>query len=122
MHARRILGLGLAGVLCVTLIPPAADAAIDGSKAVMKLVRGGVNLVTGCVEIPKRIHETSQTSGAMTAFTWGTLRGCGYGFVRTAAGAYELVTFLFPAPPDYAPVIQPEFVFLEESDGTSAQP
>jgi putative exosortase-associated protein (TIGR04073 family) len=78
-------------------------------------MRGAVNLSTGWVEIPKRIHETSQSNGAFAGFTWGLLRGFGYGFIRTAAGGYELLTFPFPAPPGYTPVIQPEYVFTDPS-------
>ena len=94
--------------------PPAEAAAQhESGGSVRKLTRGGVNLVTGWVEIPKRIQETSREQGAGTGWTWGLLRGIGHAFVRTAAGVYEIVTFPFPAPPDYAPVIQPEFVFDE---------
>jgi len=80
-----------------------------------KLGRGIANIITGWVEIPKRIAETSNTEGMAAGLTWGLLRGMGHGFVRTAAGFYEFFTFPFPAPPDYEPVIQPEFVFWEES-------
>jgi putative exosortase-associated protein (TIGR04073 family) len=89
---------------------------MDAGSAFTKLTRGAVNLVTGWVEIPKRVQETSGTDGAAAGFTWGLLRGLGHGFIRTAAGAYELVTFPFPAPPGYAPVIQPVYVFTTESD------
>ncbi len=74
-----------------------------------------INLVTGWLDIPKRVHETTVESGVMSGFTWGLLRGLGHGFIRTAAGGYELVTFPFPAPPGYEPVIQPEYVFADES-------
>lgn len=83
----------------------------DAGKAFTKLTRGFVNVVTGWVEVPKRVHETSEASGSLAGFTWGVLRGIGYGFIRTAAGCYELVTFPFPAPPGYESVIEPEYVF-----------
>lgn len=79
-----------------------------------KLVRGITNVVTGWVEIPKRINETSNQSGALSGFTWGLVRGLGYGFVRTIAGGYETITFPFPAPPEYKSVIQPPYVFSQE--------
>ena len=90
--------------------PPAFRA----SGALGKLARGVVNTVTGWVEVPKRIHQTSQTSGTAAGFTWGLVRGLGYGFIRTVGGIYETVTFPFPAPPDYRPVIQPDYVFLPD--------
>ena len=97
---------------------PASAEPMEAGKAFTKLTRGGVNVITGWVEIPKRIQETSQTSGPWAGFTWGLLRGLGHGFVRTAAGFYELFTFPFPAPPGYESVIQPEYVF--SADSTSA--
>ena len=98
---------------------PAHAEGMEAGKAVTKLGRGAVNLFTGWVEIPKRIQETSVQSGAAAGWTWGLLRGLGHGFIRTAAGAYELVTFPFPAPPNYEPVIQPEYVFTDESVDSS---
>ncbi len=83
----------------------------SASGAVGKLFRGGVNLVTGWVEIPKRVQETSQRSGIAAGLTWGLLRGLGYGFIRTAGGLYELVTFPVPAPAEYQPIMQPPFIF-----------
>ena len=82
--------------------------------AFVKLIRGITNTLTGWVEIPKRMHETTRTSGAMAGFTYGLLRGIGYGFVRTLGGAYEVVTFPFPAPPGYQPVMRPAYIFTCE--------
>ena len=113
------LGVALAAFLMTAAAPSAHAEPMDGGKAVTKLARGAVNLFTGWVEIPKRIHETSIQSGAATGFTWGLIRGIGYGFIRTAAGGYELVTFPFPAPPGYEPVIQPEYVFTDDSVDSS---
>ena len=97
----------------------AAAESMEAGKAITKLSRGVVNIVTGWVEIPKRIQETSEQSGPAAGFTWGLLRGIGYGFIRTAAGGYELITFPFPAPPGYESVIQPEYVFTDQSGGAS---
>ena len=97
---------------------PASAEPMDAGKAFTKLTRGFVNIVTGWVEVPKRIHETSQESGAAAGFTWGLLRGLGHGFIRTSAGFYEFFTFPFPAPPGYESVIQPEYVFTSESSET----
>lgn len=99
--------------------PAAVSAETDAGNAFMKLARGATNLVTGWVEIPKRIHETWKTSGAFAGFTWGLLRGIGHGFVRTAAGGYELVTFPVPGSTNYGPVLQPEYVFSEPASSSS---
>jgi len=109
---RRAIAVLLTLGLLMLAAPATAPAATSpAAGATTKLVRGGVNLATGWVELPKRITETTNANGAFAGWTGGLLRGLGYGFVRTVAGAYELVTFPFPAPPRYAPVIQPEFVF-----------
>ena len=86
-------------------------------KVFAKLARGFINTVTGWVEIPKRADETSNASGVGAGLTFGLLRGVGRGFVRTVGGIYEVATFLFPAPPDYEPIIRPRYVFTcEETD------
>ena len=104
---------GIVGFLAWTSNARADEMRAGG--AMTKLGRGAVNFATGWVEIPKRVSETSRDQGAAAGWTWGLLRGLGYGVVRTAAGLYEVFTFPFPAPPDYAPVIQPEYVFSESS-------
>ena len=86
-------------------------------KAMGKHGRGLTNLLTGWVEMPKGVHETTQQSGAMSGMTLGLLRGAGHGFIRTVAGGYEAITFPFPAPPGYRPVIRPEFIFTCDLDG-----
>ncbi len=113
--SRRVLTGGIFVALwMVTGGTPAAAEPMDAGKAFTKCTRGFINIVTGWVEIPKRVQETSQQSGAAAGFTWGLLRGLGHGFVRTASGFYEFFTFPFPAPPGYESVIQPEYVFTAE--------
>ena len=112
--ARRVFLVLLPGLAVLSVASAAYAEPMDSGKAVTKLARGAVNVFTGWVEIPKRISETSQTSGTAAGLTWGLLRGLGYGFIRTAAGFYELFTFPFPAPPNYEPVIQPPYVFSIE--------
>lgn len=119
MRQARVAGMVAVWCAAFTMLGARAASAegMDGAKAFTKLSRGGINLLTGWVEIPKRIQETSAESGNAAGFTWGLLRGIGHGFIRTAAGAYELVTFPFPAPPDYQPVIQPAYVFDSDITG-----
>ncbi len=118
MNTRSFAVIGLLVFLVAGALTPTATADVDSGKAIGKLSRGVVNIVTGWVEVPKCMYETAHTSGAPAGFTWGLLRGLGHGFVRTAAGFYEFFTFPFPAPPNYEPVIQPEYVFLEAPTST----
>lgn len=119
---RTTVALLAAAVVWAWARPATAAESMEVDKALLKGMRGTINTVTGWVEIPKRIHETSLSDGALAGFTWGLLRGLGHGFIRTAAGLYELVTFPFPAPPGYTPVIQPEYVFADESTAPPLQP
>lgn len=125
MSARRLCVPVFAFFLIVGQPFSAAQAAQTAQKfkpggAATKLGRGVVNVITGWVEIPKRIYETSTNQGTAAGLTWGLLRGFGYGFVRTAAGFYEVLTFPVPQPPDYMPVIQPEYVFVDETTAATA--
>ena len=114
--------IGSLVVLSLISAPRSAWAEpMDASKAFMKFTRGLVNLVTGWVEIPKRVEETSKESGPWAGFTWGLLRGIGHGFIRTAAGGYELITFPFPAPPGYTSVMEPEYVFSVETSSVESK-
>ncbi len=78
-----------------------------------KLGRGLSNTLTGFVEIPKKVIMISKNDNPLMGLTWGFVKGTGVGLLRTAAGVYETVTFPIPAPADYEPIIQPEFVFEE---------
>ena len=78
-----------------------------------KLGRGAANTLTGFVEIPKKVITISKNDNPLIGFTWGLVKGTGVGLLRTASGLYEMVTFPIPAPADYEPIIQPEFVFDE---------
>ena len=78
-----------------------------------KLVRGVANVLTGWVELPKNIYDTSVEENIFSGLTIGLAKGLGMGIVRTGAGIYEVITFPFPIPEDYAPVLEPEFVFNE---------
>ncbi|OGW75783.1 MAG: hypothetical protein A2Z72_05205 [Omnitrophica bacterium RBG_13_46_9] len=76
-----------------------------------KLARGLANILTGWVELPKNIYDTSVEDNVFSGLTVGLVKGVGMAIVRTGAGVYETVTFPFPIPEDYAPVLEPEFVF-----------
>ena len=76
-----------------------------------KLGRGVANALTGWVEIPKNIYSTSAESNAFAGLTLGLAKGAGMTIVRTGAGLYEVLTFPFPIPDGYKPILDPEYVF-----------
>jgi putative exosortase-associated protein (TIGR04073 family) len=76
-----------------------------------KLYRGLANILTGWVELPKNIYDTSVEDNILSGLTIGLAKGVGMTIVRTGAGVYETVTFPFPIPEGYNPVLEPEYVF-----------
>jgi len=90
------------------------DAAYaDGSGR--KLERGLSNATMGWMEIPRQITKEGQQNGIAAACFWGPIKGLGQAITRTAAGAYETVTFPVPTHPAFTPLVQPEFVLDKES-------
>ncbi|MDD5072887.1 MAG: exosortase system-associated protein, TIGR04073 family [Candidatus Omnitrophica bacterium] len=102
-----ILVLVVIGLLSVSS-PSYAQGALN------KLGRGIVNTLTGWLEIPKGIVDESKANNVFTGLTVGTIKGLGLGLVRTGAGIYEALTFPFPIPEGYEPIVKPEFVYSGE--------
>jgi putative exosortase-associated protein (TIGR04073 family) len=55
-------------------------------------------------EIQRSIEQTTLWDGPNVAYTTGLVKGVGRSLLRTAVGAYEIVTFPFPT---YDPVLKP---------------
>jgi len=89
--------------------------ASESSDMMRKLGRGIVNLLTGVVEIPKNIArewkdpDSDPISGSIIGF----VKGVGWAWARTCAGAYEIVTFSLPVPEGYVPLMEPEFILTD---------
>ena len=81
-----------------------------------KLGRGTCNVATSAFEIPKSIQEAFYEEGPLAAATYGVLDGVLKFVVRTVVGAYEIATFPLPLPADYAPIIEPEFLFSPDDE------
>lgn len=79
-----------------------------------KLGRGLVNILTGWVELPKNIYQTSVESNPFAGITIGLAKGLGMTVVRTGAGVYDTATFPFALPQDYKPILEPEYVFKDK--------
>ncbi len=103
-------GLIIAVVMVMVLAVASSSYAQDPAK---KLGRGLANILTGWIELPKNIYDVSVEDNPLAGLTIGLAKGVGMTIVRTGAGVYEVVTFPFPIPEDYGPVLEPEFVFSE---------
>ena len=73
--------------------------------AMDKLGRGASNFLGGWLEIPYTIHQHTIQSDTGGSFFAGAARGTVRGVIRTAVGAYEVVTFLLPYPEDFRPIL-----------------
>ncbi|MDD2954651.1 MAG: exosortase system-associated protein, TIGR04073 family [Parabacteroides sp.] len=75
-----------------------------------KLGRGVCNMFTFPLELYTQVAEVNNNEGLFAAATWGIIKGLGMSVVRAACGVYEVVTFPFPVPADYMPILtEPEF-------------
>ena len=80
------------------------------NKMMTKLGRGVANICTGWMEVPKQIAQSIRETDPVTGTFVGTARGIGWTFARTLAGVYETLSFPFPVPQDYVPLIEPEYI------------
>ena len=85
----------------------AGEAAAD--SAPRKLGRGLANLTTGVIVLPAKVIETTRARGPFVGATWGFVKGLGWVAVTETIGVFELLTCPFATPPDFKPILQPEF-------------
>ena len=105
-----IAGLTALVLLAVFVSPTYAAQELVG-KMGNKLKRGVINIATGWVELFNQPHKVGQEEGFGAGATKGVALGIGWTVARTVVGAWDTATFLFPVPSDYAPVLDPEYVF-----------
>ena len=91
--------------LTVSLRPAEAQTASD------KLGRGLANTLTGILALPYTMKEETDKNGIIAGMTTGTIKGIGNVIVRELVGVYEILTFPFPVPEGYRPVLDnPEYL------------
>jgi putative exosortase-associated protein (TIGR04073 family) len=111
-----VAGFILTIMLILAVAPVPAHAAIEGGP-IRKLGRSVTNLLTGWLELPFQVMQTTERSGSLMGATEGFGRGVVFGLGRTLVGAIELITFPIPNPTTrYGPVIEPEFVQFRDVD------
>ena len=73
-----------------------------------KLERGGANLLLGWMEMVRCLR---QPDAGQFFPPWVTGFGKGFYYTgkRSLIGVYEILSFPFPLPRDYLPVMEPEF-------------
>jgi putative exosortase-associated protein (TIGR04073 family) len=102
---------------------PAAAGQSSGDPSIAyqigaKFARGATNFATGWIEVPKQIYLVGQHEGWLMGSFRGPIDGLGMFVARTVAGAYEVLTFPLPIPPQYQPMLKPEYVWQPEPTGS----
>jgi len=100
-------------IAIISLFLSATPVWAEGGHAGTKLMRGVSNILTGWVEIPKNMIDVSRDENILVGMTVGLGKGLGKGVLRTGAGVYDGVTFPFPMPEHYEPILEPAYVLGE---------
>ena len=79
-----------------------------------KLGRGLENTLFGVLEIPKQTAKRALETNCTSCYFSGFFTGIGYFIVRELAGVYEILTFPFPIPVEYTPIIDPLLAYRPE--------
>lgn len=130
MKKRICLACTVLAILALAVLPAAAETGPTkvgpGPEPGMgyKFGRGAVNVLTCWTEIPRNVAIEWQRTDPASGFFLGVGKGLGYGYARLMGGIYDMVTFPFPVPMGYAPVMDPEFSahneYRERATGSEA--
>ncbi len=89
----------------------------DEYNPIKKLGRGLWNTLTAVGEIPTSVMEDRGGSGMIAGKTHGLIEGIGRFFVKTIAGAVEIVTFPLPFPNENKPILDSTESFKPKGPG-----
>lgn len=74
-----------------------------------KLGRGFANLGLGVMTLPAEVVETGRRHGPFVGATWGLVKGVTLTAVTEVVGVWEILTAPYPFPPEFKPILSPEF-------------
>lgn len=97
-----------AAFLMLGIVTAAAPQAAFADDAVMKLSRGIVNIATSPVEYYVQYNVSAEDTNPLVGLLGGVIYGTGFTAARIVSGAYDIVTFPFPLPRDYEPLMKPD--------------
>lgn len=92
----RMMSLATLFAALFLVAVPSAMASEYTTGVADKFSRGFANTVTGWVELPKEISNTSKESNIGMGLTVGLAKGVMHTIGRTVVGVVELVTFFVP--------------------------
>jgi len=103
----RSLSLATMFAALFVIAIPQASANDYTTQVADKFARGFANTVTGWVELPKEISNTTKKENIGMGLTVGLAKGVVHTVGRTVVGALELVTFFIPSPE----FVEPRYVW-----------
>jgi len=104
----------LIAFIAALIISETGAAYAAETPAFRKFRRGFCNLFTFHMEVGHQMAEEGKKGGPGQAATMGLVKGLGAAGLRALAGVYEVLTFPFPFPDKYEPVLKdPEFFWTE---------
>lgn len=99
---------------------PICTSKMNSNKALTKFSRGVTNIVSSPGEYATQTPTAmEQSPDYLTGFLMTIGRGTGYMLLRAASGIYDVVTFPFPGPTNYGPIMQPETIFDKAADSVT---
>ncbi len=110
---KALVALCVGTLLCGPALGWAEEPGL-AERIALKLVRGAANVSTGWAELPKQVTLIAREKGWLVGVTRGTLEGLGMVGARTIAGAYEVLSFPVPIPPQYQALLKPDYVWQPE--------
>ena len=106
-HTFRSMSMAALFAALFIVAMPSAMANDYTDQVTDKFARGFANTVTGWVELPKNIVNTSKEDDVGMGLTVGLVKGVLHAVGRTVVWAVELVTFFIPNPE----FVEPRYVW-----------
>ena len=104
------LGSAMTALALVVALLGAGGVAAEGEgSSPRKLGRGLANMTRGVIVLPATMIETTRAHGPFVGATWGFVKGLGWVVMTETVGVFEFLTCPFETPPDFKPILEPEF-------------
>jgi len=96
-------------LVLITHLSFASTAAAAEGSAARKVGRGFANVTLGVLAIPGEMVQRTKKSGPGLGVTVGFAWGVGKFVAHEVVGVWEILTCPFEWPPDFRPILDPEF-------------
>ena len=106
---KYILILGIAAFILTNPV----SAVLADDNAFTKFGRGMANIAISLGELYTQPLLLSKDHASSTSMFGGLMKGTAIFIAREFVGVYEVLTFPFPVPKDYKPIIEPATTFTD---------